>query len=219
MRELPVATEMAGVDVHLKPGAIRNFTGTSRPSGRSYSPEAPRLTAVDQEGAQLHRRRGSRRPVVFPSGIPHSIQGLADGCESLCLRRGELQREQHLPAYGLDRPHAARGARHPGGGRDRGSRAQRHPRASPAPERRRVAVLGRGTQAHDGVRIQRQRTTGTTPVRFLEMFRSDRFPPGCPRRSPSSTRPATRRPAATAGPGARSRRRTPRAGHDRAPAA
>src|ERR1700761_8022283 len=37
-RELPVATEMAGVNMRSKPAASENCIGTSRPSGRSCSP-------------------------------------------------------------------------------------------------------------------------------------------------------------------------------------
>ncbi len=34
-RELPIATEMAGVNMRLKTGGVRELTGTSRPNGRS----------------------------------------------------------------------------------------------------------------------------------------------------------------------------------------
>jgi len=45
-----------------------------------------RITTLDELGRPLNRRREGRRPLVFPSACPHSLQGLGpDGFSSLSV--------------------------------------------------------------------------------------------------------------------------------------
>src|SRR6266852_5118112 len=61
IRELPIATEIAGVNMRLKAGAV--------PELRTFQDDV-------SEGDLWY----------FPAGVPHSIQGLADdGCEMLLV--------------------------------------------------------------------------------------------------------------------------------------
>jgi quercetin dioxygenase-like cupin family protein len=84
-RELPVATEMAGVDMRLKPGAIRELHWHLEAEWAFMLAGSARLTAVDQEGRNFIADVEAGDLWYFPPGIPHSIQGLADGCEFLLV--------------------------------------------------------------------------------------------------------------------------------------
>jgi oxalate decarboxylase len=85
VRELPVATTLAGVNMRLKPGAIRELHWHKEAEWAYMLAGRARITAVDQEGRNFIDDVGVGDLWYFPAGIPHSIQGLAEGCEFLLV--------------------------------------------------------------------------------------------------------------------------------------
>jgi oxalate decarboxylase len=85
VREMPVATELAGVNMRLKPGGIREMHWHKEAEWAYMLAGRARITAVDQEGRNFIDDVGEGDIWNFPAGIPHSIQGLDDGCEFLLV--------------------------------------------------------------------------------------------------------------------------------------
>jgi oxalate decarboxylase len=85
VRELPVATELAGVNMRLKPGAIREMHWHKEAEWAYMLAGRARITAVDAQGRTFIDDVGVGDLWNFPSVIPHSIQGLEDGCEFLLV--------------------------------------------------------------------------------------------------------------------------------------
>jgi oxalate decarboxylase len=85
VRELPVATELAGVNMRLRPGGIRELHWHKEAEWAFMLAGRARLTAVDQEGRNFIADVGEGDLWNFPAGIPHSIQGLEEGCEFLLV--------------------------------------------------------------------------------------------------------------------------------------
>jgi oxalate decarboxylase len=84
-RELPIATELAGVNMRLKPGAIREMHWHKEAEWAYMIAGRARLTAVDADGRNFIDDVGAGDLWYFPAGIPHSIQGLDGGCEFLLV--------------------------------------------------------------------------------------------------------------------------------------
>jgi oxalate decarboxylase len=84
-RELPVATDLAGVNMRLKPGAIRELHWHKEAEWAYMLAGSARVTAVDQLGRNFVDDLGVGDLWNFPAGIPHSIQALDDGCEFLLV--------------------------------------------------------------------------------------------------------------------------------------
>src|SRR5918996_2733422 len=84
-RELPIATELAGVNMRLKPGGIREMHWHKEAEWAYMLAGRARITAVDQEGRNFIDDVGPGDLWNFPAGIPHSIQGLDEGCEFLLV--------------------------------------------------------------------------------------------------------------------------------------
>jgi oxalate decarboxylase len=84
-RELPIATTLAGVNMRLKPGGIRELHWHKEAEWGYMLAGRARLTAVDQEGRNFIDDVGAGDIWNFPAGIPHSIQGLEAGCEFLLV--------------------------------------------------------------------------------------------------------------------------------------
>ncbi len=85
-RELPIATTLAGVDMRLKAGAVRELHWHKQAEWSYMLYGSARITAVDEDGNQFVDDVGKGDLWFFPSGIPHSIQGLEpDGCEFLLV--------------------------------------------------------------------------------------------------------------------------------------
>ena len=84
VRDFPIAKSIAGVDMRLEAGAIRELHW-HLPSEWAYVTFGnARITAVDPQGRHFAAdvKRGDLW--FFPPGYPHSIQGLGpDGCEFL----------------------------------------------------------------------------------------------------------------------------------------
>jgi len=85
VRELPVAKELAGVNMRLKPGGIREMHWHKEAEWAYMLAGRARITAVDAEGRNFIDDVGVGDLWNFPAGIPHSIQALEDGCEFLLV--------------------------------------------------------------------------------------------------------------------------------------
>jgi oxalate decarboxylase len=84
-KELPVATTLAGVDMRLKPGGIRELHWHESSEWALMLAGSARITAVDAEGRNFIADVGEGDLWFFPAGLPHSIQALRDGCEFLLV--------------------------------------------------------------------------------------------------------------------------------------
>jgi oxalate decarboxylase len=84
-RELPIATELAGVNMRLKPGGIRELHWHKEAEWAYMLAGRARITVVDQDGRNFIDDVGVGDIWNFPAGIPHSIQGLEEGCEFLLV--------------------------------------------------------------------------------------------------------------------------------------
>jgi len=84
-RELPIATELAGVNMRLESGGVRELHWHKEAEWAYMLAGRARITAVDQEGRNFIDDVGEGDIWNFPAGIPHSIQGLEEGCEFLLV--------------------------------------------------------------------------------------------------------------------------------------
>jgi oxalate decarboxylase len=85
VRELPIATELSGVNMRLKPGAIREMHWHKEAEWAYMLAGRARITAVDEKGRNFIDDIGVGDLWNFPSAIPHSIQALEEGCEFLLV--------------------------------------------------------------------------------------------------------------------------------------
>jgi len=86
IRELPIATDLACVNMRLKAGAIREMHWHKENEWGFVLKGKMRVTAVDGEGHAFQDDISEGNLWNFPSGIPHSLQGLeGDGCEFLLV--------------------------------------------------------------------------------------------------------------------------------------
>jgi oxalate decarboxylase len=85
-RELPIATEVAGVNMRLTAGGVREMHWHKAAEWAYMLKGHARITAIDQDGHAFQDDVGEGDLWYFPAGIPHSIQGLGDdGCEFLLV--------------------------------------------------------------------------------------------------------------------------------------
>jgi oxalate decarboxylase len=84
-RELPVATELAGVNMRLQAGGVREMHWHKQAEWAYMLAGTARVTAVDEKGGNFVDDVGVGDLWYFPPGIPHSIQGLEGGCEFLLV--------------------------------------------------------------------------------------------------------------------------------------
>lgn len=85
VRELPIATTLAGVNMSLTPGGVRELHWHQQAEWSYMILGNARITAVDQNGRNFIADVGPGDLWYFPPGIPHSIQGLESGCEFLLV--------------------------------------------------------------------------------------------------------------------------------------
>lgn len=85
IRELPVATTLAGVNMSLTPGGVRELHWHQQAEWSYMLLGSARITAVDQNGRNFIADVSPGDLWYFPAGIPHSIQGLEEGCEFLLV--------------------------------------------------------------------------------------------------------------------------------------
>ncbi|WP_405078846.1 oxalate decarboxylase family bicupin [Paenibacillus chitinolyticus] len=85
VRELPVAKTLAGVNMRLTPGGVRELHWHQQAEWAYMLTGKARITAVDEKGRNFIDDVEEGDLWYFPPGIPHSIQGLAEGCEFLLV--------------------------------------------------------------------------------------------------------------------------------------
>ena len=86
VRELPVSKSIAGVDMRLTAGGIRELHWHAAAEWAFMLYGSARITAIDRNGKSFVADVGEGDLWYFPTGIPHSIQGLApDGAEFLLV--------------------------------------------------------------------------------------------------------------------------------------
>jgi oxalate decarboxylase len=85
-RELAISKTMAGVEMRLVAGGVRELHWHVGAEWAFMIYGAARITAVDHEGKSFVNDVGVGDLWLFPEGIPHSIQGLGpDGCKFLLV--------------------------------------------------------------------------------------------------------------------------------------
>jgi oxalate decarboxylase len=86
VRELPVSKSMAGVDMRLTAGGIRELHWHTAAEWAFMLYGNARITAIDNDGKGFVADVKESDLWFFPTGIPHSIQGLnPDGAEFLLV--------------------------------------------------------------------------------------------------------------------------------------
>jgi oxalate decarboxylase len=85
VRELPVATKLAGVDMRLEPGGVREMHWHKEAEWGYVLAGSVRLVAIDEQGRSFIDDLGAGDVWNFPAGLPHSIQALEEGCEFLLV--------------------------------------------------------------------------------------------------------------------------------------
>jgi oxalate decarboxylase len=84
-RELPISTTLAGVNMRLKPGAIRELHWHKEAEWAYMLAGSARVTCIDPEGRNFIDDVNVGDLWNFRAGLPHSIQALANGCEFLIV--------------------------------------------------------------------------------------------------------------------------------------
>jgi oxalate decarboxylase len=96
VRELPVSKQLAGVNMRLTAGGVRELHWHTAGEWALMLYGTARITAIDAEGKSFVADVKKNDLWFFPSGIPHSIQGLnPDGCEfMLVFEDGEFSESE-----------------------------------------------------------------------------------------------------------------------------
>src|SRR5712671_1484466 len=86
IRELPVSKTLAGVNIRLAAGGVRELHWHTAGEWSLMLYGTARITAIDADGKSFVADVKKNDLWFFPSGIPHSIQGLnPDGCEFMLV--------------------------------------------------------------------------------------------------------------------------------------
>ncbi|HEX2943767.1 MAG TPA: oxalate decarboxylase family bicupin [Rhodopila sp.] len=85
IRELPVSKAMAGVNMRLTAGSIRELHWHKEDEWSLMLKGNARVTCIDEDGRNFIADVKQGDLWYFPSGLPHSIQGLDQGCEFLLV--------------------------------------------------------------------------------------------------------------------------------------
>jgi oxalate decarboxylase len=86
VRELPVSKSLAGVNMRLTAGGVRELHWHTSGEWAIMLYGTARITAIDADGKSFVADVKKDDLWFFPSGIPHSIQGLnPDGCEFMLV--------------------------------------------------------------------------------------------------------------------------------------
>src|SRR5215471_7900528 len=86
VRELPVSKTLAGVNMRLTAGGVRELHWHTAAEWAIMLYGSARLTAIDLDGKSFVADVNKNDLWFFPPGIPHSIQGLnPDGCEFMLV--------------------------------------------------------------------------------------------------------------------------------------
>src|SRR6266480_7208168 len=96
VRELPVSKSMAGVNMRLTAGGVRELHWHTADEWAIILYGTARITAIDRDGKSFVADTKKNDLWYFPSGIPHSIQGLSpDGTEfMLVFEDGEFSESE-----------------------------------------------------------------------------------------------------------------------------
>src|SRR5437016_3631208 len=96
VRELPVSKTLAGVNMRLTAGGVRELHWHTSAEWAIMLYGTARITAIDEDGKSFVADVNKNDLWFFPSGIPHSIQGLnPDGCEfMLVFDNGEFSESE-----------------------------------------------------------------------------------------------------------------------------
>jgi oxalate decarboxylase len=86
VRELPISKSMAGVDMRLTAGGVRELHWHTAAEWAFMLYGSARITAIDNDGKSFVADVKENDLWYFPTGIPHSIQGLnPDGAEFILV--------------------------------------------------------------------------------------------------------------------------------------
>ena len=86
VRELPVSKAMAGVEMRLIAGGVRELHWHESSEWAFMIYGKARITAVDENATSFVNDVEAGDVWLFPGGVPHSIQGLGpDGCKFLLV--------------------------------------------------------------------------------------------------------------------------------------
>lgn len=85
LREFPVSKSMAGVNMRLGPGVVRELHWHKEAEWAYILTGTVRLTTVDPDGNLSVDDLAPGDVWLIPAGIPHSIQGLEEGTEFLLV--------------------------------------------------------------------------------------------------------------------------------------
>ena len=85
VKQLPISKGIAGVSMRLEPGAIRELHWHKEDEWSLMLNGAARITCVDGDGRNFVDDVKEGDLWYFPSGLPHSIQALEQGCEFLLV--------------------------------------------------------------------------------------------------------------------------------------
>jgi oxalate decarboxylase len=86
VREFPISTTIAGVNMRLTPGGVRELHWHATAEWAIMLNGRARITNLDDHGRMFITDVGVNDLWFFPQGNPHSIQGLPpDGCEFLLV--------------------------------------------------------------------------------------------------------------------------------------
>ena len=86
VRELPVSKTLAGVNMRLTAGGVRELHWHTSAEWAIMLYGTARITAIDESGKSFVADTNKNDLWFFPSGVPHSIQGLnPDGCEFMLV--------------------------------------------------------------------------------------------------------------------------------------
>src|SRR6184192_940718 len=86
IRELPVSKTLAGVNMRLTAGGVRELHWHTSAEWAIMLYGTARITAIDADGKSFVADTNKNDLWFFPPGVPHSIQGLnPDGCEFMLV--------------------------------------------------------------------------------------------------------------------------------------
>ncbi len=86
VEDFPISTQIAGVNMKLTAGGVRELHWHQAAEWAYMLNGKARITAIDNEGKPFVNDVQQGDLWYFPTGVPHSIQGLApDGCEFMLV--------------------------------------------------------------------------------------------------------------------------------------
>ena len=81
IREMPASKTIAGVNMHLEPGGVRELHWHKEAEWSYMIKGKARITAISPDGREFVDDVEAGDLWYFPSGVPHSIKGLCEGAE------------------------------------------------------------------------------------------------------------------------------------------